>query len=53
MIYNAIMKSKTYGIRLTEEQRKKLEKKARKMGMTAAAYIKFISESKVKVSSAE
>lgn len=47
------MKSKVYGIRLTEEQRKKLEKKAKKFGMTTAAYIKFISEEKIKVTISE
>jgi hypothetical protein len=35
------MKTETYHIRLTEKERKELEKRAKKLGLSVAAYIRM------------
>jgi hypothetical protein len=38
---SANMKTKVYPVRLTEEERKELEKRAKKIGLTVVAYIRM------------
>lgn len=41
------MKTKVYGIRLTDREKSELERAASELGMTLAAYIKFMRHVKV------
>jgi len=44
------MKTKVYGIRLTDEERKRLEKRAKKLGLTLAAYIRYVGKLEIETS---
>lgn len=43
MLYIVNMKSKVYGIRLNEKQRKQIEEKAQAMGLTVASYLRHLA----------